>query len=505
MGSSTRPPVGAGSIVTVPDQRDPLSGDQVHQDDDGRGRADGVALASRTGRAVLVASTAGSAVAFLDAQVVSVALPSIGRDLGADLGVLQWTVNAYTLALAALVLLGGALGDRWGRRRVFVAGVVWFATASAACALAPTAEVLVAARALQGVGAALLTPLSLALLQTVLRREDRARAIGLWSGATTLATVAAPVVGGALVALDWRLVFALNLPVAAVAVVLAQRRVPDTRDEAARTHRLDLPGAALGAAALAALTWALTRAGASGADPAVVVTGAAAVALAAGFVLRERRTAFPVVPPALFADRTFTVANGFTLLVYAALSGMQLLVVLQLQVSLGWTPLQAGLATLPSSLLLGLLSGRAGALGQRLGVRTMLTAGAATAAGGLVLLSGASPGDAYATSVMPGVLVMGLGFAAFVAPLTAGVLAAAPGELAGAASGVNNAVARTAGLLAVAALPAAVGLSGSAYTDPALLTPAFRTGMHVCAALVAAGAVLALVALPRAGARAAGQ
>ncbi|TNM69202.1 MFS transporter [Streptomyces sp. NP160] len=489
----------------MPDQRAPLSGDPGHRDDEGRGRADGVALASPTGRAVLVASTAGSAVAFLDAQVVSVALPSIGRDLGADLGVLQWTVNAYTLSLAALVLLGGALGDRWGRRRVFVAGVAWFAVASAACALAPTAEVLVAARALQGVGAALLTPMSLALLQTVLRHEDRARAIGLWSGATTLATVAAPVVGGALVALDWRLVFALNLPVAALAVVLA-RKVPDTRDEAARTHRLDLPGAALGAAALAGLTWALTRAGESSgaaADAAVLGAAAAAVALAAGFVVRERRAASPVVPPSLFADRTFTAANGFTLLVYAALSGMQLLLVLQLQVSLGWTALQAGLATLPSSLLLGLLSGRAGALGQRLGARTMLTAGAATAAVGLLLLSGASPGDAYATAVLPGVLVMGLGFAAFVAPLTAGVLAAAPAELAGAASGVNNAVARTAGLLAVAALPAVVGLSGSAYTDPALLTPAFRSGMLVCAALVAGGALLALLALPRAGAAAA--
>ncbi|MGQ7295835.1 MFS transporter [Quadrisphaera sp. KR29] len=489
----------------MPDQPDPLRGQRGPSGPAGGEDGEGVALSSPTGRAVLVASTAGSAVAFLDAQVVSVALPSIGRDLDADLGVLQWTVNAYTLALAALVLLGGALGDRWGRRRVFVGGVAWFAVTSAACALAPTAEVLVAARALQGVGAALLTPMALALLQTVLRREDRARAIGLWSGATTLATVAAPVVGGALVALDWRLVFALNLPVAALAVALAQRRVPDTRDEAARGHRLDLAGAALGAAALAALTWALTRAGESGADAAVLGAVAAAAALAVGFVVRERRTAFPVVPPSLFADRTFTAANGFTLLVYAALSGMQLLVVLQLQVSLGWSALQTGLATLPSSLLLGFLSGRAGALGQRLGVRTMLTAGAVTAAAGLVLLSGASPGDAYATSVLPGVLVMGLGFAAFVAPLTAGVLAAAPGELAGAASGVNNAVARTAGLLAVAALPAVVGLSGSGYADPALLTPAYRTGMLVCAALVAAGALLAALALPRARAGAAPQ
>ncbi len=204
-----------------------------------------------------------------------------------------------------------------------------------------------------------------------------------------------------------------------------------------------------------------------------------------------------MVPPSLFADRTFSVTNGFTLLVYAGPSGMGLLLALQLQISFGYSPLQAGLASLPSSLLLGLLSGRAGSLGQRVGVRPMLVGGAALAALGLALLAGAAPGDAYATAVLPGALVMGLGFSAFVAPLTAGVLAAAPQELAGAASGVNNAVARTAGLVAVAALPALVGLSGEAYTDPALLTPAFRSGMLLCAGAVAAGALLAAVALPR--------
>ncbi|WP_194907377.1 MFS transporter [Quadrisphaera sp. INWT6] len=469
-------------------------------------RAGGVVLASPQGRAVLGASVCGSAVAFLDVQVVGVALPTIGRELGAGLGVLQWTVNAYTLALAALVLLGGSLGDRFGLRRVFTTGVVWFALASLACAVAPSAGALVAARAVQGVGAALLTPVSLALLQSVLRPRDRARAIGLWSGTTTLATVAAPVVGGALVALDWRLVFALNVPVAAAAVVLARRvpadrpaRVPGPRGRALLS--LDLGGAALGALALGAGTWALITAGGSGASPAVLASGAAAVVLVAVFVLHERRLArrgaSPVVPPALFADRTFSVANGYTLLVYAALSGMGLLLALQLQVSLGYSPLQAGLASLPSSLLLGVLSGRAGQLGQRLGVRTMLTAGAALGACGLALLSGASPGDAYAAAVLPGVLVMGLGFSALVAPLTAGVLAAAPQELAGAASGVNNAVARTAGLLSVAALPVLVGLSGEAYTDPELLTAGYRAGMLVCAGLVAAAAVLAGVLLPR--------
>jgi len=453
----------------------------------------GLALASRQGRALLAATVAGSAVAFLDASVVTVALPAIGRDLDAGLAVLQWTVNAYALALASLILLGGSLGDRYGRRRVFTTGVVWFALASLACALAPTAELLVAARALQGVGGALLTPMSLALLQTVLREEDRARAIGVWSGATTLATVAAPLVGGALVALDWRWVFALNLPLAAATAWLAQRHVPEVRGGGGRTGGapLDLAGAALCALALGALTWALTAAPARGASAAVVTAGAVAVAAGAAFVARERTARAPLVPPALFADRTFTTTNAYTLAVYAALAGAGLLVTLQLQVSLGWSALAAGAATLPSSLLLGLLSGRAGALGQRLGPRTPLVAGALVAAAGFALLARAAPGGTYVVDVLPGVLLMGLGLTLLVAPLTATVLAAAPAAAAGAASGVNNAVARTAGLLAVAALPALAGIEGRAYADPAVLTPGYRTAVLLCAALLVVGAGVA--------------
>ena len=459
-------------------------------------RGPGVALASPQGRAVVAATVAGSSVAFLDASVVTVALPALGRDLDADLAVLQWTVNAYTLTLAALVLLGGSLGDRYGRRRVFTTGVVWFALASAACALAPTAEALVAARALQGVGGALLTPMSLAILQTSLREADRARAIGLWSGATTLATVAAPVVGGALVALDWRWVFALNLPLAAVTAVLAQRHVPETRGRPAEAP-LDAAGAVLCVLALGALTWALTAAPDQGASPGVLGAAGLAVLAGAGFVVRERTAREALVPPALFADRTFTAANAYTLVVYAALAGSGLLVTLQLQVSLGWSALAAGAATLPSSLLLGVLAGRAGTAGERVGARTMLTAGALVAAAGFALLAAASPGDRYASAVLPGVVLMGLGIAGFVAPLTSTVLGAAPSALAGAASGVNNAVARTAGLLAVAALPALAGISGRAYTDPAVLTPGYRSAMLLCAGLLVAGAALALAGLAR--------
>ena len=461
----------------------------------GTGPGPGLALASPRGRALLAAAVAGSAVAFLDASVVTVALPAIGRDLDADLAVLQWTVNAYALTLAALVLLGGSLGDRYGRRRVFTTGVVWFALASAACALAPTAEVLVAARALQGVGGALLTPMSLALLQTVLREEDRARAIGVWSGATTLATVAAPLVGGALVALDWRWVFALNLPLAAATAWLAQRHVPEVRGRGTSAP-LDLAGAALCVLSLGALTWALTAAPERGASAAVVTAGALAVAAGAALVARERTARAPLVPLSLFTDRTFTTTNAYTLAVYAALAGSGLLVTLQLQVSLGWSALAAGAATLPSSLLLGLLSGRAGALGQRLGARTPLVAGALVAAAGFALLARVAPGSGYATGVLPGVLLMGLGLTCLVAPLTATVLAAAPAAAAGAASGVNNAVARSAGLLAVAALPALAGIGGRAYTDPAALTPGYRTAMLLCVGLLVVGAATAAT-LPR--------
>jgi len=292
--------------------------------------------------------------------VVTVALPSIGRDLDADLATLQWTVNAYTLFLAALILVGGGLGDRFGRRRVFLVGTVGFTVGSVACALAPTAELLVAARAVQGVGGALLTPMSLALLQTVIRPQDRARAIGAWSGATSLATVAGPLVGGALAAASWRWVFWINVPVAAVTVWLALRAVPETRSGS--TDRLDLLGAGLGALCLGTGTWALISVEQRGASATVLAAAAVSVAAGAAFVVREGTARAPMVPPSLFRDRTFTAANLYTLLAYAALGGMGLLLTLQLQVSLGYTPLQAGAALLPLSLLLALLSARAGAL-----------------------------------------------------------------------------------------------------------------------------------------------
>ncbi|WP_298807043.1 DHA2 family efflux MFS transporter permease subunit [uncultured Pseudokineococcus sp.] len=457
--------------------------------------AGGLRAGTAQGRAVLLVLVLASGMAFLDGTVVNVALPSIGADLGADVAGLQWTVTAYLLTLSSLILLGGSLGDRYGRRRVLLVGAVAFAVASAGCALAPDVPTLVAARAVQGVGGALLTPGGLAVLQASFAPQDRARAIGTWSGLTGVAGAAGPVVGGWLVAWDWRAVFLLNLPLAAAVVVLGLRHVPESRSPE-RAPSLDVPGAVASAVGLGGLTYALVAGPEGGWGAPSLVAAAVGVVGLAAFVLRERRTPHPVVPPSLFSSRVFTVVNVGTFAVYAALSGVMLLLVLQLQVSLGWSALAAGAAMAPSTLLLLLLSGRSGAAAARTGPRLPLVVGPLVAAVGVALLAGVGPGDTYPVDVLPGVLLLGAGLVITVAPLTATVLAAAPDALSGTASGVNNAVARSAGLVAVAALPAVVGLTGAAYADPALLTPAYRAATLVCAGLLALGALVALVGVP---------
>lgn len=453
-----------------------------------------VRLATFPGRGLVAAASLGSGMAFLDATVVTVALPTIGTDLDADLAALQWTVNAYTLTLAALILLGGSLADRLGRRRVFLAGTMGFAVASALCALAPTAEALVLARGVQGAGAALMTPAALAMIQASIDPQDRARAIGLWSGLTGVATLVGPFLGGWLIERDWRWVFAINLPLAVVTVLLARRCAPETR-EPGPDGRLDVAGAVLGAVTLGAVTYALVAATEEPLPAAVA--GVVGVASGVAFLLRERSTASPLVPPRLFADRVFTVTNLLTLAVYAAISGVLLLLVVQLQVSLGWSPLQAGLATLPATLLLTALSARAGVLAERFGPRSLLAAGPWTAAAGVALLVPLGGGDPFVSAVLPGVVLFGAGLTLLVAPLTATVMAAAPAALVGTASGVNNAVARTAGLLAVAGLPLLAGLSGRAYSDPQAMTGAYRTAMVACVVLLVVGGGVALLGLPR--------
>ncbi|GIG27788.1 MFS transporter [Cellulomonas marina] len=450
---------------------------------------------SARGRWVLTATVLGSALAFVDATVVIVALPHLAADLGAGTAQLQWTVNGYGLTLAAFLLLGGSLGDRWGRRRVFLVGVVWFAVASLACALAPSAEALVAARVVQGVGGALLTPGSLAILQSTFAGEDRARAIGAWSGLGAIAGALAPFLGGWIVdSVSWRWIFAINLPLAALVVVAALRHVPETRQPGG--GRLDVAGTVVGAGGLAAVTWGFTRwADEGAAGPDVVVALALGAATLVAFVLVERRATAPLVPVGLFRWRPFAATNASTFVVYAALSGLGLFLTTTLQVVAGWSALAAGIASLPMTLLLLLGSPTAGALGARLGPRLPMTVGPVVAAGGLVLLAGVGADADYLTDVLPGVVLVGLGLTTLVAPLTTTALAAAPDALAGTASGVNNAVARVAGLLAVAVLPLVAGV-GSGLTNPTVLAPAHRTAMLVCAALMLAGAALAAGGIP---------
>ena len=428
----------------------------------------GLRMGTPQARWVLLATVLGSSMAFLDATVVNVALQRIGLELGGGFTGLQWTVNSYTLTLASLILLGGSLGDRFGRRRVFVIGTVWFAAASLLCGLAPDIGTLVAARALQGVGGALLIPGSLALISASFSGPDRAAAVGAWSGLSGVAGAIGPFVGGWLVGIDWRLVFLLNLPLAAVVV-----------------------------AGLGALTYGLTAAGEPGRGPGVWGWVAAGLVALAAFAVIQRRSPAPLVPPELFASRQFSAANAVTLLVYAALGVVFVLLVLHLQLVAGLDPLAAGTALLPVTALMLLFSARIGALAQRIGPRPLLTVGPLVAAGGVLLMARIGPDAGYLTDVLPATAVFGVGLTLLVAPLTATVLDSAPDRLAGAASGVNNAVARAAGLLAVAVVPAVAGLGGTGVEDPVAFADGFRTAMLVCAGLLVAGALVAAVLVRR--------
>ena len=453
----------------------------------------GVGWGTPAGRGVVAAATLGSGLTLLDGTVVNVALRTLGEDLDASLAQLQWITNGYFLSLASLILLGGSLGDRFGRRRVFVVGTVWFALASLACGLAPTAEVLIAARVLQGAGGALLTPGSLALIQSAFRAEDRARAIGAWSGLGGIATAIGPLVGGLLIDhASWRWIFLINLPLAALTVWLSYRWVPESRSPGEGEGRYDVAGAALASMSLAALTWALT----DWHHPWMPVGLVLAVATGAGFLLVERRTARPMVPLGLFRDRVFSAANAMTLLVYAALGAIMFFLVLQLQTVGGNTALQAGLATLPITVCMLLLAARGCALGERIGPRVPMTFGPVVMAGGTLMLLVVDANVAWWRDVLPGLTVFGLGLALIVAPLTASVLAAAPETHTGIASGINNAVARAGSLLAVAALPVAVGLTGDDYQRPAVFDEGYGVAMLVCAVLLVLGGIVSWVAIP---------
>lgn len=448
-----------------------------------------VMFASGRGRWILTATVLGSGLAMLDSTVVNVALPFLGDELDASMAGLQWTVNSYTLALAGLILLGGSLGDRFGRRRIFLLGTVWFALASALCGLAPNIEFLVAARALQGVGGALLTPGSLAIIQASFVRADRPRAVGAWSGLGGVAGAIGPLLGGWLVqTAGWRWVFLINLPFALLVVLVTLRHVPESRDEQA-AGRFDALGSALAALALAGVTYGLIERGA----PVPLVVG---VLLGVAFVVVERRRSpAALVPVGIFRDRVFTAVNVVTLIMYAAMGVVFFLLVIQLQVVSGFSPVAAGLALLPVTILMMLLSPRAGEIAKRHGPRLPMTGGIVVAGLGFVWMATIGPGSSYALQVLPAVTVFGLGLSAAVAPLTATVLASAEERYAGTASGVNNAVARTGSLLAVAAVPPLVGLVGDAFERPAVFDAGFRAAMLVSAVMMLVSALITFLTI----------
>ena len=456
----------------------------------------GLHYSSGIGRWVLAATVLGSGMAALDATVVGIALPAIGRDFHASVSSLQWVVDGYTLPLAGLLLLGGALGDVNGRRKIFMIGTVWFALASLGCGLAPTAGLLIVARALQGVGAALLTPGSLAIIQASFTADDRSKAIGAWSGLGGVATAIGPFLGGYLIsAVSWRLVFFINLPVAAAVIAITVRHVPESRAPGPR-QPLDVPGAAAISLALAGITYGLIEAEADGwTSLPVLTTLLGGAALFVAFCVIELRSAHPMLPLTIFKTRQFSAANAVTFVDYAALSGALFLVPVVLQEVCGYSPIEAGMALLPLTAIMLLFSAQSAALSARIGPRLQMTVGPFVIAAGMALFTRVHGSGDYLTQVLPAVIVLGLGLATNVAPLTATAMSAAPAEHAGIASAVNNDVARAAGLIAVAVLPALAGITGDAYLHPAALTEGFHTAVLIGAAAAAAGGLLAAVTI----------
>ncbi len=448
------------------------------------------------GRWVIVTMVLGSGMVFLDGTVVNVALPSIGRSFHTGLAGLQWTITAYLLTLGSLLLLGGSLGDIYGRRRVFVIGIGVFTAASILSGAAPSAGLLIAARALQGMGGALLVPESLAIISAVFRPEDRGSAIGAWSGLAAVATAGGPFLGGYLVdAATWRLVFLINVPIAATTVVLALRHVPESRDERA-SGRLDVAGAGTVTLGLGGVVYALIEGPSKGfGSPPVAVAGLIGLALLVAFPFVERRVREPMVPLSIFRSRQFTGANLTTLFVYGALGGAMFFVVIELQTELHYSALLSGAAFWPITLLLFALSARAGRLAQRIGPRLPMTLGPCGAGAGFLLLARIHPGASYWTDVLPGTIVFGLGMAFTVAPLSTAVLGAVDDRHKGLGSGVNNAVSRIAGLLAVALIPVAAGFASAGTIRGAAFEAGFRRSMWIAAGLCFVGGLVSFVSI----------
>ena len=452
------------------------------------GPADGVSHP----RLVLITTILASTLAFVDGSVVNVGLPALGHSLNAGAADLQWVINAYLLPLSALLLLGGAAGDRFGRRRLLILGVALFAAASAACALAPSLAWLLAGRALQGIGAALLMPNSLAILGSSFTGEAKGRAIGTWAAVGAVAGALGPVIGGWLIdQFGWRTIFLVNLPIATGAILMAWRFVGDGRGEGARPA-LDVPGGLLATAGLGALVWGLTV----GAGPAGW-TGEALAAIAAGVVLtgafvwtEHRRGEKAMTPLSLFGSKSFVGLTLYTLLLYGALGGLMVLLPYVLIQDGGYAATAAGAALLPFPLMIGLLSPLMGGLAGRMGPRTPLAVGTLVVAGGFLLTLRIGDGGSYWTTVLPAILVVSLGMAGAVAPLTTAVLSAVDARHTGAASGLNSAVARTGGLVATALLGGVLSARGPA------LVGAYRTAAVVGAGTCLLACLSAVLLLP---------
>jgi EmrB/QacA subfamily drug resistance transporter len=434
--------------------------------------------------------------ATIDSTVISIALPTIGREFHSSFGALQWVVTGYTLTLSSLLLFGGSLGDHFGRRRTFTIGVVWFTVASGLCAVMPGTTALIGARMLQGIGAALLTPGSLAILQASFVPDDRGRAIGAWSGLGGVAAAAGPLIGGYLIAVtSWRSIFLVNVPIGVVVLVLSIRHVPESRNPTA-DGRVDLPGALLATLALAGVTFFLIEGPTLGWSATTVVAALSLGVLAGvAFVWVERSSSAPMLPLGLLRVRQFTITNAVTFIVYAGLGGALFLLPVELQVAGGYSPLESGLALLPLTVVMLALSARSGRLATKIGPRFQMSVGPVIVGVGLGLLARVSTDTSYWSGVLPAVLVFAFGLAITVAPLTATALGALPDEHSGLASAFNNDVARIGSLIAVAVLPAIAGITGTSYLHPSELSNGFRTAVLIAGALCVAAGVLSAIGI----------
>jgi EmrB/QacA subfamily drug resistance transporter len=440
-------------------------------------------------RWVLPATILGSSMSFIDGSVVNVALPAMQHDLATSFATLQWVVNGYMLTLASLILFGGSAGDRFGRKRIFISGLVIFALASLACGLAPSAAWLVVARLVQGAGAALLTPTSLAIIGSTYRGEARGVAIGTWAAAGAITTALGPPLGGWLVdTIGWRSIFFVNLPIAAAALLFA-RQLPADR-VANRSEPLDHTGAVLAVLSLGLLTYGLIALG-EGAPVAGALTLASALAATWIFIGREERAPSPMMPPSLFRDRSFTGANALTVLLYAALSGaLFLLPFLLIQVH-GYSAMAAGAAFLPFSVIVGVGSRWSGSLVDRFDSRLPLIVGPLLTALGFAILAFSGHTPSYWVGFLPGLTVVGIGMTVTIAPLTTTVFDSAPDEKSGTASGINNAAARLGGLVAIAALGLAFGGASTPDVAGPALASAYRLAMIAAATLAGLSALTA--------------